>query len=344
MVTGSVTVMPNIRTSASQRVPTPIGPSSSIRIAFISVIQRGWSATSARAAQTRLDRRVDDDERADRLGLRALRLLGEDAIDGIGDAGAGEGQPDRAADHRITVRQRVTPAASISASARSPSPASRSTAAMASVRTDVWKPSAAASMRGRLDAVVGGEPGHDDGIHAGVAKQRLELGGDGLAGDRVAHREARIAVLAVGALADPWRVIGECQVGMELRAPRVGDAVDRPDAAVLGEVRRGRRVPVLGGDDDRAVGAGHLDLAVDRRDDRVTAADGQAARGVGEIVLDVDDDEGGPGPVALHAARRSAPAVRRCPDARRYPMSADRSSTADGATVSGGTGGSTSSR
>ena len=93
-----------------------------------------------------LDRRVDDDERADRFGFGALGLLGQDAVEGVRDAGSGDGQPDRAADHRITVRHRVTPAASMASSARSPSPGSRSTAAIASVRTDVRKPSAAASM------------------------------------------------------------------------------------------------------------------------------------------------------------------------------------------------------
>ena len=144
----------------------------------------------------------------------------------------------RITDHRITVRHRVTPAASISSRARSPSPGSRSTAAIASVRTAVAKPSADRVDGGRLDAVVGGEPGDDDGVDAGVAQEALELGRDGLAGHGVAHREARVAVLAVDALADPRRVIGECQIGVELRAPRVRDAVDRPDAAVLGEMRR----------------------------------------------------------------------------------------------------------
>ena len=87
---------------------------------------------------------------------------------------------------------------------------------------------------------------------------------------------------------------------MELRAPRVGDAVDRPDAAVLREMGRRRRVPVLGRHDDRAVVAGHRDLAVDRRDDGVAAGHAQAAGRIGEIVLDVDDDEGGAGRVSLH--------------------------------------------
>ena len=105
--------------------------------------------------------------------------------------------------------------------------------------------------RGRLDAVVGREADDDHVVDAGVAQQGFELGRDRLAAGRVAHREAGIAVLAVGALADPRRVLGECQARMELRAPRARDAMDRPDAAVLREMRGRLRVPVLGRDDDR---------------------------------------------------------------------------------------------
>ena len=99
----------------------------------------------------------------------------------------------------------------------------------------------------------------------GVAQQCLELGlGDRLACQWIAHREPRIAVLTVDALADAWRVVGECQARVKRRAPRIGHAVDRPDATVLGEVGRARRVPVLGRDDECPVGAGRLDLAVIR--------------------------------------------------------------------------------
>ena len=52
IVTGSVTVMPNIRTSASATVPTPIGPSVRTRSPRISVIQRGWLGRSAMTSQT----------------------------------------------------------------------------------------------------------------------------------------------------------------------------------------------------------------------------------------------------------------------------------------------------
>ena len=54
---------------------------------------------------------------------------------------------------------------------------------------------------------------------------------------------------------------------------------------------------------------GHRDLAVDDRDDRVAATHGQAARRVGEVVLDVDDDEGRRGVVALHRTEPTARVV-----------------------------------
>ncbi len=85
------------------------------------------------------------------------------------------------------------------------------------------------------------------------------------------------------------------------------------------------------------------------RDDAVAAGDGQAAGGIGEVVLDVDDDECRSRAVALHG--RSVPqrvvrAIARGRHARPYyPMSADRSSGDRlGSGRLGGTGGSTSSR
>jgi hypothetical protein len=53
IVTGSVTVMPRIRTLASVTMPTPTGPGVMKRMAFISCIQRGWLSTSASSAHTR---------------------------------------------------------------------------------------------------------------------------------------------------------------------------------------------------------------------------------------------------------------------------------------------------
>ena len=69
-----------------------------------------------------------------------------------------------------------TPAAAISSSARCPSPAARSTARIASTRTAVAKPSVGRVERRRLDAVVGGQPAHDDPLDARGAQQRGELG------------------------------------------------------------------------------------------------------------------------------------------------------------------------
>src|SRR5688572_32111602 len=54
--------------------------------------------------------------------------------------------------------------------------------------------------------------------------------------------EAGVAVLAVDALADARRVKRDLEQRVQLRAPRAADAVDRPHAAVPGEVRRALRV------------------------------------------------------------------------------------------------------
>ena len=53
IVTGSVTPIPRIRTSASPTVPTPTGPGVSNRTDFISCIQRGCPSMSATTSQTR---------------------------------------------------------------------------------------------------------------------------------------------------------------------------------------------------------------------------------------------------------------------------------------------------
>ena len=68
-------------------------------------------------------------------------------------------------------------------------------------------------------------------------------------------------------------------------------------------------MPVLGVDDDRAGPLRRLDRVVDPRDDLERAGDRQATRRIGEVVLDVDDDEGRPGVVPLHGSDHIAPPV-----------------------------------
>ena len=79
--------------------------------------------------------------------------------------------------------------------------------------------------------------------------------------------------------------------------------MDRPDAAVLREVGRVLGMPVLGQDDVGAGGSRLRDLAVDGRDDLLAGGHVQAARGVGEVVLDVDDDERHARSIVGHASR-----------------------------------------
>ena len=85
-----------------------------------------------------------------------------------------------------------------------------------------------------------------------LAQQVLQLGGTFLAGLGMAHGETRVPVLAVHALADPRDVDRDLQRWVELRAPGAGHAVNRPDAAVLREMRRRLGVPVLRGDHESA--------------------------------------------------------------------------------------------
>jgi len=143
----------------------------------------------------------------------------------------------------------------------------------------------------RLDAVVGRQAGDDDPLDRSLAEEPLELCRDLLARVRVAHREARVAVLAVRALED--RRPDDLQARMELGAPAAGDAMDRPDAAVLREVGRRWRVPVLGVRDERARREGCAGRRVDDGDDPLRAADAERALRVREVVLDVDEQQRG---------------------------------------------------
>jgi 16S rRNA (guanine527-N7)-methyltransferase len=97
---------------------------------------------------------------------------------------------------------------------------------------------------GLLHAVVRGQAGDDQGVDPGLPEHPLQGRGPLLARHRVPSPEPGVAVLALRALVDDGPV--DHQVGVELGPPRPLDAVVRPDPAGGGEVRGGRRVPVLG--------------------------------------------------------------------------------------------------
>src|SRR4029079_14163344 len=82
---------------------------------------------------------------------------------------------------------------------------------------------------GRADAVVGREADHDDLVHAPLPEESLQLRRRGCARGRVAHREARVAVLAVLALAHGRP--HDRQRRVELGAPAVRHAVNRAASA-----------------------------------------------------------------------------------------------------------------
>ena len=87
-----------------------------------------------------------------------------------------------------------------------------------------------------------------------VRSSSHEQGRVGLARHGIADAEPGVAVPAVDALADHLESVR--QVGVELGAPRVRDAVHGPDPPVLLEVGCARRVPVLCVDDEGAGRAG----------------------------------------------------------------------------------------
>jgi hypothetical protein len=90
---------------------------------------------------------------------------------------------------------------------------------------------------------------------------------------------------------------------MQLRAPGALHAMDRPDATVLLEMGRRFRVPVLRVEDPCAGHFGGVDLRVDKRHYLFAALDVKVALRIGEVVLDVDDEQGGSRVVRRHAAQ-----------------------------------------
>ena len=210
----------------------------------MSCIQRGWPSTSAMTSQTRSIGASMTTSELDRLGLLALRCSARIAVERHSRCRRPtSAEPDGPADHRITVATIATPAASHLVER-----------AVAVARLEVHGrdrvgqdggPEAEPDRieRGRLDAVVGREPDDDDVARSPASRSRASSSvGDRLAGHRVAHREAGVAVLAVGALADPRRVVGECQVRDGAPRPtcrrRSGPATIPPSLAKWG-VRSG---------------------------------------------------------------------------------------------------------
>ena len=124
--------------------------------------------------------------------------------------------------------------------------------------------------------------------------------GHRLAGLRIAHAEAGIAVLAVAALAHDGPTDDEVRI--ELGAPRPLTQWTGQMPAVLLEVRRGFRVPVLGVEDARPGRPGRSISRLTTGTTSLAALDVQAAGGIGEIVLDVDDDQRCSGIVAWASA------------------------------------------
>ncbi len=177
-----------------------------------------------------LDRRVDLDPAADRdADGSALVVDAEPAEPAVEQERAGEPADRRgrqSPDHRSLSRTIATPASIISVTARSPSPGARSTARIAVGQEAGRVAEAGRIERGRPDTVVGGQPADHDPFDVVRPEERVQLGRDLLAAARVAHREPRVAVLAVGALADGRPVDDQARDGARrpTTRPRSGPA------------------------------------------------------------------------------------------------------------------------
>ena len=301
IVTGSVTV---IAEDADGRdlagVPTPIGGGVIRRTDFISCIQRGWPSMSASTAQTALDRRVDDDHRLDRRRRRAIRPSAQDPIGDPGRAEPEQRSAQQPADHAAARSHRITVRHSVDARLAHLVDRPLAVAGLEvdrgdRVGQDRGLEAEADRVEGRrLDAVVGGEADDHDALDASAraGAPRARSGSvSPLTGSRIV--KPGVAVLAVDALADPGRIVGHDQARVQLGAPRARDAVDRPDPAVLREMRRRLGVPVLR--ERRRSRRCSRAISISRliaRDDRVAAGHAQAAGRVREVVLDVDHEQG----------------------------------------------------
>ncbi len=143
----------------------------------------------------------------------------------------------------------------------------------------------------RLDAVVEGQPDDDDALDRVAAEQLGQPGRRSLAGLGVAGGEARVSVRLARAFSDRHSYDIESRV--ELGSPFASDTVDRPEPAVLVEVRRRFGMPILGVDDARARSPSVRDLPIDGADHPLAAGDVQVSARIGEVVLDIDDNQRG---------------------------------------------------
>ena len=172
-----------MRTSATASVPTLTHPGVTTRTDFMSCIQRGWPSMAATSAQTRsigASMTIIDSIGS---GSAPAGLVRQDAIERIADPGADEREPERAADHRGH-RRGEGDTGGPHLVERAVAVARFKVDGADGVGQDLGLEAEPDGVeRGRLDAVVGGEPDDDDALDAGVAQERLELGGDGLAAE-----------------------------------------------------------------------------------------------------------------------------------------------------------------
>jgi len=157
------------------------------------------------------------------------------------------------------------------------------------------------------DAVVGSQSADHESLDAARSKEMFEKRRIRLSALGIAHAETGVPVPPIRTLADDLAV--DPELGVEGGSPRVVHAMDRPDPAVGREVGRVLGMPILRVHDERPSVARPLELGIGDRGHVLSTRDVQAAIRVGEVVLDVDDQECGSFVVDRHRTSAGADAT-----------------------------------
>src|SRR5438552_14388688 len=164
-------------------------------------------------------------------------------------------------------------------------------------------------IQGRFfDTVIRGQADNRNAFDSSLPQQGLEVRRLLLSVHRILYCEAGIAVLAPCSFAQNLAVHFESR--RRLGSPGFSDAVDRPHAPELLEMRSYLGMPVLRVDQERACSPGAIGFAIGHVNYLLALAYVEAALWVGEVVLDVDHNESGANVVGNHIRGRSSTGLK----------------------------------
>ena len=114
--------------------------------------------------------------------------------------------------------------------------------------------------------------------------------------------------------------LGDVELWVQLRAPRLAHAVDRPEAAQRREVRGLRRMPIPGIHHEGTCPARLADFAVGDRHHLFAVAHVKASPRVSEVVLDIHHEQRRPPVIASGLRHRPTPDLLVAPSVPRHPI------------------------